>query len=255
MSPYAILELIVFSNDSHKATAFDYEGGDLEAMSLAQKYYRWIIQTIRPYLGKHIAEVGAGVGSFSRLLRATEPKTLTLIEPSKKTHEQLSNQLRSTKTTKVITINDYLKGHEAELTDKIDTFVYINVFEHIKDDRAELKRIAGILKSGGHAIIFVPALERLYSKFDKDIGHYRRYSKQRLRELCKAADLEVVSVRYMDMFGILPWWFSMVLLKNTKLTAQRVKLYDTFFVPVIRIFETTIQAPIGKNVLLVAKKR
>jgi SAM-dependent methyltransferase len=245
----------MFSNDSKKAEVFDYEGGDLEAMSLANKYYKWIVGTIKPFLGEHIVEVGAGVGSFSRLLRDTEPKTLTLIEPSKKTHAKLKDELRSTKTTEVKTINDYLKGHEKELKDKVDTFVYINVFEHIKDDQAELQRIADTLQKGGHAIVFVPALKGLYSEFDRGIGHYRRYNKERLQKLAEGAGMEVVTTRYMDMLGILPWWFSMVLMKNTKLTPKLVRLYDTLFVPIIRAFETTIHAPVGKNVLLVAKKR
>lgn len=246
----------MFSNDDKSAETFDYEGEDLEAMSLAQKYYAWIVSTIRPYLGKHIVEVGAGVGSFSRLLRDTaEPKTLTLLEPSKNTHALLQEEIKSTKNTKVVAINDYLKGHEKELKNQTDTFVYINVFEHIKDDGKELMQISEALQKGGHVIIFVPALKGLYSTFDRDIGHYRRYNKQRLRTLAEDAGLEVVTMRYMDMVGILPWWFNMVLMKNKKLTPKMVRLYDTFFVPVIRTFETIIQAPVGKNVLLVARKK
>lgn len=245
----------MFSNDKKKASAFDYEGVDLEAMSGADNYYRWIIDTIRPYIGKHVAEVGAGVGSFSKLIRETKPKSLTLIEPSKKTHELLQKNLQSDKTTQVVTINDYLKGNEDALQGKLDTFVYINVFEHIEDDHAEMKRIGDILKKGGHAIIFVPALKGLYSEFDKSIGHYRRYDKKRLRELSEKAGFDVVDIRYMDMIGMAPWWVSFVMMKRSGLVPSMVKTYDTVAVPVIRALESVVPAPIGKNVLLIAKKR
>jgi ubiquinone/menaquinone biosynthesis C-methylase UbiE len=253
---YGRLITIVFSNDSKKAEAFDYEGEDFEAMALAVKYYAWIVSTIKPYLGDHIVEVGAGAGVFSEFLcDHAKPKTLTLIEPSKKTHDVLKNKVTSTKQTEVSTINNYLKGNEKKLKDKVDTFVYINVFEHVKDDHKEMQRIADVLQKGGNAIVFVPALKGLYSEFDKSIGHYRRYDKKRLQELAEGAGLEVVNIRYMDMMGILPWWFSMVLMKNKKLKPKLVRLYDTVMVPVVRAFESTIHAPVGKNVLLVAKKR
>lgn len=245
----------MFSNDSKKADSFDYEGGDLEAMAQAEKYYKWILQIIQPYLGKDIVETGAGVGSFSKLLKSTNPKTLTLIEPAKRMHDQLRENVPSTKTTKVTTLNDYLKGSEAKLKGKVDTFVYINVFEHIEDDVAELKRINGILKPGGHAIIFVPALKQLYSEFDKSIGHYRRYDKTSLRKLAEDSDMSVVKMRYMDMPGILPWWLSFVAMKRKGLAPTMVGIYDRFAVPIIRTVENTIEAPVGKNVLLVAKKR
>jgi SAM-dependent methyltransferase len=251
-----MLRSIVFSSDSKEAEAFTYEGEDLEAMSAAKKYYAWIVHTIKPYLGNHIVEGGAGAGTFSQLLRDVgEPEHLTLIEPSKKTHAILKDRIVSTDKTKVHTINDYLKGNEKRLKGSADTFVYINVFEHIEDDRKELEMISSSLQKGGHAIIFVPALKMLYSEFDRGIGHYRRYNKARLRSLAEKAGMEVVSMRYMDMAGILPWYVNMVLLKNKNLSPSMVRLYDTFFVPVIRAIESIVQAPVGKNVLLVAKKR
>jgi len=246
----------MFSSDKKKAAAFDYEGGDLEAMAQAEKYYEWLAATMEPYLGKDIVEVGAGVGSFSKLLRSTKPATLTLLEPAKRMYDLLVKNVKSNKKTIVKGYSDYLKGVEEKLKkNQPDTFVYINVFEHIEDDVAELKRIKNILQKDGHAIIFVPAMQVLYSEFDKSIGHYRRYDKQMLTELANKAGMDVVKIRYMDMPGMLPWWLSFVLMKRKGLMPKMVKIYDAFCVPIIRAFETVIEPPVGKNVLLVAKKR
>ena len=60
----------------------EYIGKDLEAMDFAVNYHRWILTLMKPFLGKHLVEVGAGTGAFSELLLETKPQTLSLIEPS-----------------------------------------------------------------------------------------------------------------------------------------------------------------------------
>ena len=51
------------------ADAAAYAGRDLESMSFARNYHRWILDTFAPYLGTRLVEVGAGSGSFSRLIQ------------------------------------------------------------------------------------------------------------------------------------------------------------------------------------------
>lgn len=234
---------------------FEYEGNDLEAMIGADNYYAWILSTIRPYLGKSIVEVGAGVGSFSKLLLQSKPKTLTLIEPSKM-FQLLQKNISSTKTTTVTPLHGYLKTEtKAVKATKPDTIVYINVMEHVKDDRAEVKQAAELLQPGGRLIIFVPAFQALYSNFDKSIDHYRRYTKADLKKILNEAGLEVEYSRYMDMVGMGPWWFSFVVMKRTTLVPFLVKTYDKLCIPVIRFFESRIPAPAGKNVLVVARRK
>ncbi len=238
-----------------KSDNFDYEGADLEAMIGADNYYSWILNSIRPYLGNNIVEIGAGVGSFSKLLLKAKPKKLTLIEPSKM-FQGLKDNVHSTDSTRITFLNGYLQTEKNKLKkDRPDTIVYINVMEHIKNDKLEIKQAAELLKKGGHLIIFVPALQSLYSNFDKSIDHYRRYTKADLYELLTEAGLEVEKSQYMDMVGVIPWWTSFVIMKRTTLVPFLVKTYDRFFIPIIRRVESIIHAPVGKNVLVVGRKK
>jgi hypothetical protein len=41
-----------------------YFGKDLEAMSFARNYHKWILSEFLPFLGSSVAEVGAGTGNF-----------------------------------------------------------------------------------------------------------------------------------------------------------------------------------------------
>ena len=110
------------------------------------------------------------------------------------------------------------------------------------------------LKPGGHVLILVPALRALYSDFDASIGHYRRYHKEDFRRLFDCAGLEPVSIRYMDLLGVIPWYVSMVLMKG-RLNIGAVKLYDRVGVPVTRAIESIISPPLGKNILAIARRR
>ena len=58
-----------------------------------------------------------------------------------------------------------------------DCILYIDVLEHIEDDRAQIDAAARLVRGGGHVVILSPAHHWLFSEFDKSIGHFRRYNK------------------------------------------------------------------------------
>jgi SAM-dependent methyltransferase len=227
----------------------DYSGTELDALSRAVNYHRWIVEQFRPYLGETVAEVGAGIGSVSRLLLEGPVKRLFAFEPSANMFPYLADELCN--EPRAAAINDlFSPGHTQ---DGVDSVVYINVLEHIEDDLAELKNAHAALRPRGHLMVFVPALAWLYSDFDRHVGHFRRYTKRRLRELAETAGFEVAVARYFDMVGILPWYVSFVLLKSRP-NAGSVTLYDKIVVPPMRLVERLVSPPLGKNVLLIARK-
>jgi len=226
-----------------------YFGKDLEAMSFAKNYHRWILAEFREYLGHSVAEVGAGVGSFSNLLLETDIDSLKAFEPSRNMYSLLQSALEP--ETRAKAINDFFGTTGA--ADQFDSILYVNVLEHIEDDAAEVARARQALSPSGHLLIFVPALPWLYSNLDRQVGHFRRYTKHGLLELVRQSGLQVVKSRYFDIAGILPWYVNFVLLKNS-ISAGSVSLYDRVVVPIMRTVEKVAPPPIGKNLLLVARK-
>ena len=234
----------------------DYIGKDLEAMSLAVNYYKWVLDEFRPFFGKRFVEVGAGTGSFSKLLLQEKPENLNFVEPSEM-FEILKTNVALIKTETKIEFHQSVFGdmrREMENGNKPDSIIYVNVLEHIEDDRNELKMIYETLEKGGKCFIFVPALQSLYGEFDRKIGHFRRYTKKEIEEKCKAAGFRIIKSKYFDLVGILPYWIKYKLLKSDSLESSAVTLYDKIAVPVIRRFETILPMPIGKNILLIAEK-
>lgn len=228
-----------------------YFGRDLEAMSLAENYYRWLLDEIRPYLGESIAEVGAGRGNFSRFLLGTGVKHLVAFEPSENMFEDLQKQFQN--DFRIETVNDFFDGHHGEKSEFYDAIVYINVLEHIADDVGELAVVKDNLSMHGYLIVLVPALSFLYSPFDKQLGHHRRYHKSELVDKAIAAGFKIVKATYMDFLGIIPWYVAFTRLGLT-LSGASVSLYDRLCIPVARFIEQRLKPPIGKNLLLVAEK-
>lgn len=233
----------------------EYIGKDLEAMHFAQAYRTWVLELIRPYLGKNIVEVGAGTGSFSRLLLETQPTHLTLVEPSAM-FEALSAELSQHRgPTQVKLFHDLFSNVADEIRGQgpPDSIVYINVLEHIDDDIKELELAHQTLSPDGRIVLFVPALPLLYSKFDRHIGHHRRYRRSDLKTKCEAAGFKVLMIRWFDSAGVLPWLVKFRLLRSMKVEPAAVRLYDRFAVPITRKVENLISPPFGKNLLLIGE--
>lgn len=223
-----------------------YPGKDLEAMGFARNYHRWILDLLRPYLGERLGEVGAGTGDFTQLLLETGPASVHAWEPSANLHAGLAERFADDARVNVV------PERFSPPPQALDALCYINVLEHIEDDRAELVRARGALRPGGRLCLFVPALRRLYSEQDAHVGHFRRYQRRELRDKLREAGYEIVEDRWFDIAGVLPWWLAFRVMRR-RVTPGAVGSYDRWVVPVMRRVEGLIPPPVGKNLLMVAR--
>lgn len=236
---------------SAEAAPLVYEGRDLEAMSFARNYHRWIVSEFRPYLGETVAEVGAGSGNVSEMLLAEPVRRLVAVEPSDQMYPLLARRLAAEPRARAE--QAYFAALRDRYREAFDTVVYVNVLEHVPDDAGELRAAWDTLRPGGHLCVFVPALRWLYSDFDASIGHHRRYHRGPLRRLLRDSGFEVVRLRYFDSLGILPW-LVVFRLMGRRLGGGDVAAYDRWAVPLLRAVETRVPVPLGKNLLAVARK-
>lgn len=231
--------------------AASYFGRDLEGMSFAVNYHREIIRMFRPHLGASVLEIGAGSGNFSEFIAGTGVVRHVALEPSENMFPLLEQAFEGKPggAAHRSVLKD-LPAHEKDF----DGVFYVNVLEHVRDDRAELLEAYSRLKPGGRLLIFIPALPWLFGTADEHFGHFRRYYKPELDALVKSAGFEIVKSRYFDLAGVVPWWVLFVLLKRRCFTPGLVKVYDGVVVPFMSVFGRRIAPPLGKNILLVAKK-
>ncbi len=226
---------------------------DIEQLGTANHFFDWVLDEFHPYLRGRVLEVGAGTGTITRKLVDRYPDiTVTALEPAENMIGELEayaalhprvDVLRQTLATGGLPPGAF------------DAAMYLNVLEHIADDEAELARAAGALRTGGALLVFGPAHEWLYGDLDYKAGHYRRYSLRQLRSVVTAAGFEIVSLRYFDVFGVVPYWIVYRLLRHNDIPTSTMWAYDRLVVPTSRLLQRLVRhPPVGKNVILVARK-
>jgi 2-polyprenyl-3-methyl-5-hydroxy-6-metoxy-1,4-benzoquinol methylase len=227
---------------------------DLERLGTAKHFFDWVLDELDPYLHGRLLEVGAGLGTITRKLVDRYPDlSIVAVEPAENLFADLESY--AALTPQVTARRQTLAEYEPDRAGGFDAVLYLNVLEHIADDAQELRLAARVLRPGGALLVFGPALEWLYSELDYRAGHYRRYSLRRLRALASAAGLQVVSARYFDVLGVLPYLVVYRLSRHADIAGSTLWGYDRLVVPLSRLIQRAVpHPPLGKNVLLVAIK-
>jgi SAM-dependent methyltransferase len=225
---------------------------ELDVVAEMPNYFDWIMSTFSPYARGHVVEYGAGIGTISRVVRPFAEE-LTLVEPTSDFIPILKQRFEGDQNVKIVDAS--LEQHVPSLdSNTIDTIIMVNVLEHIADDRKALLQLLQSIRPGGHLLIFVPALRFLMSKLDLKFGHFRRYQRSDLVSKVIAAGGQIEVCHYFDFFGIGPWFFLNTLLGATNFNPLFLGIHDKFVVPISRTIERVVSPPVGKNLILVAKK-
>lgn len=230
---------------------FAYSGTELDAVAEAHNYYRWISDRFAPFLGRRIAEAGAGIGTVSELLlRRAAPEAMLLIEPDRGNVELLGR--RFAKDPRVGIHHGYLE--DADPSFAADTIVAVNVLEHVERPVGFLDAAYARLAPGGGLLILVPALPALYGSLDKAFEHYRRYTRPELRRDLLDAGFEIERLHYMNLIGIAGWFVAGRVMRRTTLGRGQVRFYDRWVIPWLRRLESFAHPPLGQSLLAVARK-
>jgi SAM-dependent methyltransferase len=221
----------------------------LRTLEEADNYADWIYRLIRPYLGEHVLEIGAGHGELTERLRRDAKVTAT--DLSKRCVDELALRFAGCPEVEVLQADVAALGAEDR---KFDSVVLINVLEHIDDDADALADLREVLKPGGRLCVFVPAFEGLYSEFDRRIGHRRRYRRSRLVSTFDRAGLGVIEARYVNTVGAVAWWLFSRQLGQVPTQRWSVRLYDKVAVPVIRRLEEDRAPRFGQSLLCIGER-
>jgi SAM-dependent methyltransferase len=233
-----------------RVTDFSYSGTELDALSAAPNYYRFIARRFAPYVGRRCVEVGAGIGTFAEhLLRETPARELVLVEPADNNFPQLRARLGSRENVRAV--HGYLEEHVGEIAD-MDSLVAVNVLEHTPDDVSFLRAAHQVLRPGGSALVFVPAVQAVFGSLDREFEHYRRYSKPMLRRAFAEAGFRDVRLRHVNCLGLVAWFLAGRVFKWRTIDASRAQFYDRWVVPWLMRAESAIEPPIGQSILAIA---
>lgn len=127
-------------------------GSELELFAAVRNWKSYWSGAIKPYIVGDVAEVGAGIGSNHSFLQTGKTNWWVCLEPDFKLVARLMQNVEEPEETKK---TEVIPGKLADLDgrNRFDTTLYIDVLEHIEDDRGELELAASHLKEGGRVIV------------------------------------------------------------------------------------------------------
>ena len=101
-------------------------------------------------------------------------------------------------------------------------------------------------------VFLVPFNQNLYSRFDREIGHCRRYSKAELETKMRLAGLNVESQFFFNKAGVIAWWVGNKLFGQRSITAWQLRVYN-FLTPLFRALDHCLPVQ-GLSTVIVATK-
>jgi len=229
-----------------------YSGADLEVFRHAKNWKGYLKKQIAPYFGTRVLEVGAGIGGTTTELFADGTDLWVCLEPDAALAKRLEDRQSDGSLPAACEVRQGRLG-EIALDMEFDTVLYIDVLEHIEDDRREVSLAANQLSAGGHLIVMSPAHQWLFSALDTEVGHFRRYNHLTLTDLSPEGSMQV-QLRYLDSVGMLASLANRLVLKSSLPTLRQILFWDRFMVPFSRILDPLLSYRAGKSILAVWQK-
>jgi len=220
----------------------------LDSLDGATNYADWIYSMMEPHLGQKVLEVGAGHGTLTD--RLMQGRCVTATDVSPRCVAMLEEKYRDDPEVDV----KFCDIEQDVEPGPFDSVVLVNVLEHLDDDEKALRRLREALRPGGSLLLFVPAFERLYSDFDRRIGHRRRYHRRALADVVTSAGLDPVDIHYVNSLGVAAWWLVAKKLRRTPADGPLVATFDRAVVPTLRRMEERYTPPFGQSLLCVARR-
>jgi SAM-dependent methyltransferase len=229
-------------------TQISYVGSELELFEGAKHWKNYIQFLIKPYIKGDVLEVGSGIGGTTSVLVNQGEKSWTMLEPDSHLSLKASEKINSQQIKQVLGTLDDLPSSA-----RFDSILYIDVLEHIEQDRNELSNASRFLNDDGMVIVLSPAHPFLFSPFDQAIGHFRRYNKRSIKAL-SPNHLKLDRVFYVDSIGFLASAANRFLLRQSDPTTAQIQTWDRLMIPLSRWVDPLLGYQFGKTIIAVWKK-
>jgi SAM-dependent methyltransferase len=226
-----------------------YVGTELERFAAAANWKSYFGALLRPFCGHRVLEIGAGIGSNVPYLWSDRVCEWTCLEPDPVLAGRIKERVAggALPASCRVEIGTIARIEPAACFDSI---LYLDVIEHIVEDRAELALARRHLAPCGNLVVLAPAHQFLFSAFDAAIGHHRRYSRASLIALAPP-DAELVACRMLDCVGLFASFGNKAVLSSASPTKRQIAIWDRLMVPVSRALDRPLGYRFGKTILAV----
>lgn len=225
----------------------EYVGHELDLFALARNWKARLRREISPYLAAPVLEVGAGLGATTAALRSSVSGSWTSLEPDPALARKLLERRELDCEARVGDLSTIPPN------DRFRSILYVDVLEHVDDDRGEVWKALALLEPGGRLIVLSPAHQWLYSPFDAALGHYRRYNRTHLLGLAPQGAV-VECARYLDAPGLLLNLGNRLISRQRLPSRAQILFWDRIVVPLARLVDPLLGYRVGRSLLVVWRR-
>jgi SAM-dependent methyltransferase len=149
----------------------------------------------------------------------------------------------------------------------LDAVGIFDVLEHVSEVQPFLIEIFRVLKPGGHLMVTVPAGMFLFSNYDTNIGHHRRYKKKLLKKQIESSGFFTVDIKYTFLILVVPVFIVRRIPYILKFEQKSKKLHDknnkqknliNLLSPILQVIlnmERKVNLPIGFSLVSLSRKK
>ena len=230
----------------------EYTVEDQERMTRAENYFAWQGRLVRKHIGRRVVEVGCGLGNFTRLLLDRDLVVAVDSEPG--CVERLEERFGHRHNLVPLVCDASHPSFRALAEYRLDCCICLNVLEHIEHDETALEAMVSVLTRKASIILVVPAFQLLYGPIDRNLGHYRRYSRRDLRRLARGAGVRVKELHYSNLPGFFGWWMNSHIYRREAQSERQIAFFDRYVVPTAAAIEGAVRPPFGQSLVAVLEK-
>jgi SAM-dependent methyltransferase len=228
----------------------------LQSISKANAFNKWMYKTIRPFLKGRVLELGSGIGNISNYI-LNDFTEVTLSDYNFEYCSILEKKYSTNTNLKSILSIDLedpdFKRNNEHIKSTFDCIILLNVIEHLFNDQLSVEYCHFLLKEKGNLIILAPAHQFLYSKFDKEIGHHRRYTKRSLSDIVYK-DFKVIHNQYFNFLGMAGWLLFNKFLGRKSLSENSMTIFD-MLVPIAKVLDKLLNNKLGISSIVVGERK
>lgn len=227
----------------------EYGASILHELERVHRFNYWMADTIRPWLGNRVLEIGAGIGNITTCLI---PRDRYLASDNNRSYVDYLGNLSAGKPYLEVSQID-LESPESFVPHRaqFDTVLCLNVLEHVSDPIAALRNMREVLVPEGRLVLYVPAGQKLYTTLDRALGHRCRYDAAMLRGELAAAGFALEHIEPFNRVGVPSWWWNGAVLRRKTLSRIQLKAFD-WSIPLARRLDRWLPWP-GLGLVAVAR--
>ena len=223
----------------------------LARLSRAPKFNAWMADTIRPFVGTRVLEVGGGTGTLTQHL---VPRASYVVSDVNPLYLHTLQALRADRPYLSVAFCDIAdRASVPRHPDGFDTIVCLNVLEHVAPDVEALRNLHDALAPGGRAVILVPQGPWNFSTLDEVLGHKRRYTRASLEAAATEAGFAVEQIVPFNRLASLAWFVDGRVLRRRTFGLLQIRMLN-LLTPLMRAVDGILPLPPLSLIAILARR-